>query len=100
MDELILDLYSMLVVGIVCAGLLLSLGALWRYLHRSLSASSSSRKPPLRTPHPPLRRPPMAILGALAGAGAVPASNHPRVRCSPSLAEREERCVPMPSRKV
>src|SRR5262245_51623550 len=36
MDELILDLYSILVVGIVCAGLLLSLGALWRYLNRSL----------------------------------------------------------------
>jgi len=36
MDERILDLYSMLVVGLVCAGLLLSLGALWRSLHRSL----------------------------------------------------------------
>jgi hypothetical protein len=36
MDELILDLYSILVVGLVCAGLLLSLGAFWWYLHRNL----------------------------------------------------------------
>jgi hypothetical protein len=36
MDELILDLYSMLVVGIVYAGLLLSLGAFWWYLNRNL----------------------------------------------------------------
>jgi len=36
MHELILDLYSILFVGIVCAGLLLSLGALWWYLNRSL----------------------------------------------------------------
>src|SRR5262245_14592215 len=77
MDERILDLYSMLVVGLVCAGLLLSLGALWRSLHHSLSASSSTRKPPLRTrPHTasPAARPPTAILGRLAGLGAAPAS--------------------------
>jgi hypothetical protein len=36
MDELIRDLYSILIVGIGCAGLLLSLGALWWYLKRML----------------------------------------------------------------
>jgi len=36
MDELILDLYSILIVGISSAGLLLSLGALWWYLNRIL----------------------------------------------------------------
>jgi len=36
MDELILDLYRMLVVGLVCGGLLLNLGAFWWYLHRNL----------------------------------------------------------------
>jgi len=36
MDELILDVYSILVGGMVCAGVLLLLSALWRYLYRSL----------------------------------------------------------------
>jgi len=36
MGELILNVYSILFLGIVCAGLLLLLGAFWWYLNRSL----------------------------------------------------------------